>query len=217
MIMNNEIKRLSRNRRRIEGKFEMHGVMNLSLNKTKTEKKKNIDKNKKLEIELVKMKYANNSNNLQSGIKELNKIHNVNQKLNEIGNEILIDYTSEFEMVGKLSIGDQLRTTDIRFRKMDDFKSYINAIDKNYEYDDAIFKGYIYKTDTPQFKLVNRSQYGNGCDFKHEIIEYRGQNCFMPTKGYCFVKCVKYLTGEDHKQQHLYFIRTEKKTIKCLD
>ena len=27
------------------------------------------------------------------------------------------------------------------------------------------------------FKIVNRSQYGNGCDFKHEIIEYRGNNC----------------------------------------
>ena len=67
------------------------------------------------------------------------------------------------------------------------------------------------KTDTPQFNKVNRSQYGNGCDFKHEIIEYRGNNCFTPTKGYCFVKCIIYLTGQDYKQEHLDFIRNEKR------
>ena len=33
----------------------------------------------------------------------------------------------------------------------------------------------------------------------------------MPTKGYCFVKCINYLTGEDYKQQYLGFIRNEKR------
>ena len=69
---------------------------------------------------------------------------------------------------------------------MDDFKAYINATDEGYDAEDAIFNDYIYKLGTPQFKKVNRSQYGNGCDFKHEIIEYRGNICFVPTKGYCF-------------------------------
>ena len=76
---------------------------------------------------------------------------------------------------------------------------------------DAIFNGYIYKRETPQFNLANRSQYGNGCDFKHEFIEYKGNNCFIPTKGYCFVKCVNFLTGQDYKQQCLDFIRNEKR------
>ena len=58
---------------------------------------------------------------------------------------------------------------------------------------------------------MNRSQYGNGCDFKHDIIEYRGNNCFIPTKGYCFVKCVNFLTGQDYKQQYLYFIISEQR------
>ena len=61
----------------------------------------------------------------------------------------------------------------------------------------AILKGYIYKIDTLPFKKVNRSQYGNDCDFKHEIIEYRGNNCFIPIKGYCFVKYINFLRGED--------------------
>ena len=76
---------------------------------------------------------------------------------------------------------------------------------------DMIFSGYIYKIDTPQFNLVNRGQKGNGCDFKHEIIEYRGNNCFVPTKEYCFVKCIKLITGKNYKQQNIDFITNEKR------
>ena len=65
-------------------------------------------------------------------------------------------------MIGTLIVGDQLRQTHFRFRKMID-------------------------------------------------IEYRGNNCFIPTKGYCFIKCVNFLTGQDYKQQYLEFIRNEKR------
>ena len=33
----------------------------------------------------------------------------------------------------------------------------------------------------------------------------------MPTKGYFFVKCFDYLTGQDYKQQYLDFIRSEQR------
>ena len=114
-------------------------------------------------------------------------------------------------MVGNLKVGDQIRQTNFRFRNMDDFEACINAIDEGYDAEDAIFNGHIYKINTPTFNKVNRSQYGNGCDFKHEIIEYRGNNCFIPKKGYCFVKCNNYLTGEDYKEQNLDFIRNQKR------
>ena len=94
---------------------------------------------------------------------------------------------------------------------MDYFEAFINSIDQNYDSEDTTFNGYIYKLNTPQFTKVNRSQYGIGCDFKHDIIEYRGDNCFKPTKGYCFIKCVKFLTGEDYNQQNLDFIRSEQR------
>ena len=114
-------------------------------------------------------------------------------------------------MVGKLPLGDQIRETHIRFRMMDGFEYYINAVDEEYEAEDAIFNGYIYKIETPQFNLVNRSHYGNCCDFKQEFIAYRSKNCFIPTKGYCFVKCFSFITGEDYKQQYLDFIRNEQR------
>ena len=83
MIINNENKKLSRNRkRRIERKIKMDDKMKTLLNGIKYEKKKknkNIDKIKELEIELVKIKYSNKPNKLQSALKELNKIEVINK------------------------------------------------------------------------------------------------------------------------------------------
>ena len=76
-------------------------------------------------------------------------------------------------MIGNLKVGDQIRQTNIRFRNMDDFEAYINAIDEGYDAEDAIFNRYIYKITTPQFNTVNRSQYGNGCSFDKISVEYR--------------------------------------------
>ena len=80
-------------------------------------------------------------------------------------------------MVVNLKVSDHIRQSKIRFRNMNDFEAYINSIDEGYDAEDAIFNGYIYKIDTPQFNKVNRSQYGNGCSFDKIIVEYRGNNC----------------------------------------
>ena len=163
---------------------------------------------------MVKIKYANDPNKLQSELKELNKIQGVNENLHEIKQETLVDYIGEFEMFRRLTIADQTRETHTRIRNITEYEAYIKAIDQDYESDDAIFNGYNYKIDTPQFKLVNRSQYGNGCDYKlwnHEIIEYRDNNCFIPTKGYCFVKYINFSRGKDYKQHYLDFMRNEKR------
>ena len=130
-------------------------------------------------------------------MKELNKIQVINKNLHEIRPEILLDYEGEFEMDGNLNVGDQIWQPLIRFRNISDYEAYINHIDQNYDSEDAIFKGCIYKINTPQFNKLKGSQYGNECDSKHEVIEYRGKKCFIPTKGYFFVKCIKYLTGQD--------------------
>ena len=211
----NDNKKLSRNtKRRSDRKNKKNDDMKLLLDKIKSEKKKknkNLDKIKQLEILLVRIKYADKPNKTESALKELNKIQVIDKNLHEYKNEILLDYVGAFEMVGDLKVGDQIRQTIIGFRNMDDFEAYINAIDEGYDAEDAIFNGHVYIINTPQFNKVNRSQYGNGCDFKHEIIEYQGNNCFIPTKGYCFIKCIISLTGEDYKEQHLDFIRNEKR------
>ena len=215
MIMNNEIKKLSRNRkRRIERKNKFSDDMKLLLNIIKPEKKKknkNLDKSKQLEILLVRINNADKPDKLQSALKELYKIQVIDKNLHEIKQEKLQDYIGTFEMVGNLKVGDQIRQTHVRFRNMDDFESYINSIDEGYDADDCIFNGYIYKINTPQFNKVKRSQYGNGCNFDKIIVEYQGNNCFIPTKGYCFVKCMNFLTRQVSKPQYLDFIRNEKR------
>ena len=185
MIINNEEK-LSRNRkRRIERKNKIDDNMKLLLNKIKTENKKknkDSDKIKQLEILLVNIKDANDPNKLQSELKELNKIQVISKNLHEIKPYKLLDYTGEFEMVGNSKVGDQIRQTHIRFRKISEYEAYINAIDQNYDSEDSIFDGYVYKLNTSQFHKVNRSQYGNGCSFDEIIIEYRGNNCYIQQK-----------------------------------
>ena len=212
LIIDDEVKKLSR-KKRIQRKIKIDDKMKSLLNTIKSEKKeknKSFDKIKELEIEFVKINYANNPNKLQYELKDSNKIQVVNNNLHDIQQEILRDYGGEFEMVGNLEIGDQICQTHIRLRNITDYEGYINAIDQKYDSENASFSGFIYKIDTPQFKLVNRSQYGNSCFFKHEVIEYRGNNCFILTKGYCFVKCSNFITGQSYKQQYLDFIRNER-------
>ena len=107
-----------------------------------------------------------------------NKIYVNNLNLHEIKNEILQDYTGDFELNGKMIIGHIEHKTNIRFKNMDDIESYINAIDVNYDSEDVTFTVYVvYKMNRPQFNVVRRSAYGRGTNCMQEIVEYHGQSC----------------------------------------
>ena len=73
-----------------------------------------------------------------------NKIYVNNLNLHEIKNEILQGYNKDFELNGKMIIGPIEHKTNIRFKNMDDFESYINAIDIDYDSEDVTFTGYIF-------------------------------------------------------------------------
>ena len=61
-----------------------------------------------------------------------------------------MNYLGEIEIVGRLSVGDQIRESHIRFGNITDYEAYINAIE-SYDAEDAIFNGCIHKINTPQF------------------------------------------------------------------
>ena len=107
-------------------------------------------------------------------------------------------------------IGPIERRTNIRFKNMDDFENYIIAIDINYDSEDIIFTGWLYKLNTPHFIRINRSQYGKGTDFRQYIVEFTGSNCCTPTGGNCYLKYIKYFTKKDYLQDFSTSIRTEK-------
>ena len=67
--------------------------------------------------------------------------------------------------------------------------------------------GFIYKLNTPQFSVFNRSQYGNGRGFKHQSIEDRGKKSFIPSNGFCFIIFTSYLTESDYTEQLLEFFK----------
>ena len=87
----NENKMLSRKRkRRIERRNRMNDDINIILNRIKTEKERiygNDEKIKQLEILLVRMKYADKPDKLESALRELIKIQVINKNLYEIEQE----------------------------------------------------------------------------------------------------------------------------------
>ena len=123
----------------------------------------------------------------------------------------MLDYTGKIQKVGSLEVGDQNRQTHIRFRNFADYEANINDTDQDFESEDSIFNRYNLKIDTPQFNLVRQGDFGSGCDFKLQSIENEGNNCYVPSIGYCFIKCINYLTNSDYKEQYLDFIRNEQK------
>ena len=131
--------------------------------------------------------------------------------MHEIKDEILHDYTGDFELIGNMIIGPVEHKTNIRFKNMDDFERYINAIDVDYDSEDVTFTGYVYKLNTPHFKVVKRSAYGKGTNYMQEIVENHGQNCYIPSSGMCFIKCINYFTKKDYTEEFLTFIRSEQR------
>ena len=64
--------------------------------------------------------------------------------LHEIKNEILEDYTGDFELIGSMLVGEIEQKTNIRFKNVDDFESYINAIDNSgFDSEDVVFTGWL--------------------------------------------------------------------------
>ena len=48
------------------------------------------------------------------------------------------------------------------------------------------------------------------------FFEDRCNKCYIPTKGYCFVKCINFLTDQDYNEQYLQLIRNEKRRSKIM-
>ena len=120
--------------------------------------------------------------------------------LHEIKNEILRDDRGDFELNRLVIIGPIEHKTIIRFKKLNEFESYINAIDIDYSSEDLTFTGHVYKLNTPQFNIVKRSVYAKGTIYMQKFVEYRGQNCYIPTSGMYFIECTLYLTKKDYKE-----------------
>ena len=59
--------------------------------------------------------------------------------------------------------------------------------------------------------FVRGSAYGRGTNYLQDIVEYQGQNCYIPTSGMCFIKCINCFTKKDYTEEFITFIRSEQK------
>ena len=109
------------------------------------------------------------------------KIYVSGLNLHEIKNELLLDCRSDCELNGLLDVGFAKHKVNNRIRNIDDFESYINAIDIENDSGHVAFTGYVYEINTPQFNIVKRSVYPKGANYMQEIVAYRGQSCYLLT------------------------------------
>ena len=65
------------------------------------------------------------------------KIYFDNSNLHGNKNDILGDSTGSFEMVGNMLLGKTEQKTDIRYKNVPDFETYVKAIDDDYDSEDV--------------------------------------------------------------------------------
>ncbi|ESO92981.1 hypothetical protein LOTGIDRAFT_162007 [Lottia gigantea] len=56
------------------------------------------------------------------------------------------------------------------------------------------------------FKEIKRSRVGRGTELLKKINEYKGRNCYIPTNGNCFIKCVNHVLNKDLTNEFKNFI-----------
>ena len=118
----------------------------------------------------------------------------------------LDDDNRGFELVGDITINGIKKKTNMHFKNINDYESYIEKIDEKYDGEDVVFEGDAFQLNQPEFKPIKRSKFGKGSNHLFDIEEYVGTNCYIPAGNNCFVKFINTLTEKDYTQQYLEFI-----------
>ncbi|ESP01769.1 hypothetical protein LOTGIDRAFT_172416 [Lottia gigantea] len=77
------------------------------------------------------------------------------------------------------------------------FHNIFSNMDKKSDASDWYFTGKIILMKD-NFQEIKRSRVGRGgTDLLKKINEYEGENCYIPTNGHCFIKCVNRVLNKD--------------------
>ena len=89
-----------------------------------------------------------------------NRIYVNGLNLPEKKSEILIDYTGYIEMIGKIVVEEiEPKKTNIRFENIANYEVYKKAYGLDYDSEDVILTGWLYKLNTPDFNRAKKAQY----------------------------------------------------------
>ena len=95
---------------------------------------------------------------------------------------------------GFFSLGEEREIDTNRFFKnSDELAKFIDKIlDKYDDHPSIYYTGNIYRYFR-NFKRVNRSEHGRGANEFNNILEYEGDNCYIPSGKGCFLKCINFI------------------------
>ena len=97
------------------------------------------------------------------------------------------------------------------FKNSNELAEFIDKIlDKYDDHPSIYYTGNIYRY-FKNYKKINRSDYGRGADEFNNILEYQGNNCYIPNGNGCFLKCFNYIFDKDFSIEYFEFIKSYKR------
>ena len=120
--------------------------------------------------------------------------------------------TNGFFTNGYFTLGEEGEIDTNRFFKnSNELSEFIDKIlDKYDDHPSIYYTGNIFRY-FKKFKRVNRSEHGRGANEFNNILEYKGQNCYIPSGNGCFLKCINYIFKKDFSIQYFEFIKSYKR------
>ena len=113
---------------------------------------------------------------------------------------------------GYFTLGEEGEIDTNRFFK--DSDELVKFIDKILDkYDDHLsiyYTGNIYR-HFKNFKRVNRSEHGRRANEFDNILEYEGENCYIPSGNGCFLQCINFIFEKDFSTEYFEFIQSYKR------
>ena len=118
---------------------------------------------------------------------------------------------------GYFSLGDEWEIEINRFFKVsnDLAKLIVKIVDKYDEHPSTFYIGNIYRYFR-NFKRVSRSEHGGGAKEFNNILQYEGENCYIPNGKACFLKCINYIFKKDFSMEYFEFIQSYKRRPKVM-
>ena len=113
---------------------------------------------------------------------------------------------------GYFTLGDEGEIDTNRFFKdSNELAKFIDKIlDKYDDHPSIYYTGNIYRYFR-NFKRVNRSEHGRGANEFNNILEYEGDNCYIPSGNGCFLKCINFIFNKDFSIEYFKFIKSYKR------
>ena len=113
---------------------------------------------------------------------------------------------------GYFTLGEEGEIDTNRFFKdSNDLAKFIDKIlDKYDDHPSIYYTGNIYRY-FKNFKRVNRSENGKGANEFNDILEYKGNNCYIPSGNGCFLKCINFIFNKDFNKEYFEFIKSYKR------